>query len=161
LARDILRIRNQIADFGVDRGPTTFVSAFPGPVVLEALPVPADHGRGLDDDEAFSPSIPGTSQPEPEDAVLGFQPWASALSVEDDELLAERQILCDQVGLLGEQGVDDSPDESQKEHRQLGSLLRGESAPEYTRGSSGLGSRRRTRFLVGSASSEGWHVQWE
>ena len=93
---------NQISDLGVDRWPATFVSALPGPVVLEALPVPPDHGRGLDDDEAFSPSIPGPSQPEPEDAVLGLQPWASGLSVEDDELLAERQILCDQVGPLGE-----------------------------------------------------------
>ncbi len=93
---------NQIADLGVNRWPATLVSALPSPVVLEALPVPADPGRGLDDDEAFSPSIPGPSQPEPEDPVLGFQPWAFGFSVEDDELLAKGQILCDQVGPLGE-----------------------------------------------------------
>ncbi len=95
-------LANQVAHLGVNRWPTTFVSALPSPVVLETLPLPSDHGRGLDDDEAFAPSIPGPSQPEPEDAVLGLQPWASALSVEDDELLAERQILCNQVGPLGE-----------------------------------------------------------
>ena len=78
------------------------MSALPNPVALETLPVPPDHSGGLDDDDSFSPSIPGPSQPEPEDAVLGFQPWASGVSVEDDELLAERQILCDQVGPLGE-----------------------------------------------------------
>ena len=33
------------------------VSALPSPVVLEALPVPPDHGLGLDDDEAFSPPV--------------------------------------------------------------------------------------------------------
>ena len=45
--------------------------------------------------------------------------------MEDDELLAERQILCDQVGLLGEQGTDEGPDEPQKKHRHLASLLQG------------------------------------
>ena len=83
---------NQISDLGGDRWPATFVSALPSPVVLEALPVPPDYGRGLDDDEAFSPSIPGPSQPEPEDAVFGFQPWAFGPSVEDDELLAQSQV---------------------------------------------------------------------
>jgi len=45
--------------------------------------------------------------------------------MENDELLAERQILCDQVGPLGEKGMDDGPDEPQKEHRHLRSLLGG------------------------------------
>ena len=93
---------NQIADLGCDCWPTTFVSALQGPVVLEALPVPTDHGRGFDEEETFSPSIPGPSEPEPEDAVPGFQPWAFGPSVEDDELLAERKILRDQVGPFGE-----------------------------------------------------------
>ena len=78
------------------------VSALPSPVVLEALPVPPDHGLGLDDDEAFSPPVPGSGQPKPEDAVLGFLPWTFGPSVEDDELSTESQILCDQVGPLGE-----------------------------------------------------------
>ena len=60
---------NQIADLEEDGWSTTLVSALPGPVKLEALPVPADHGRGLDDDEAFSPSIPGPSEPEPKGAA--------------------------------------------------------------------------------------------
>ncbi len=91
---------NQISDLGGDRWPATFVSALPGPVVLEALPVPPDYGLGLDDDEAFSPSIPGPSQPEPEDAVLGFQPWAFGPSVEDDELLAQSQVSATKSALL-------------------------------------------------------------
>jgi hypothetical protein len=43
--------------------------------------------------------------------------------VEDDELLAERQILCDQVGPSGEQRMDEGPDEPQNEHRHLASLF--------------------------------------
>ena len=57
------------------------MSALPSPVVLEALQVPPDHGLGLDDDEAFSPPVPGSGQPKPEDAVLGFLPWAFGPSV--------------------------------------------------------------------------------
>ena len=88
---------NQFSDLQGNCWPATFVSALPSPVVLEALPVPADHGGGFDDEEAFSPPIPGPSQPEPEDAILGFQPWTSGLSVQHDELLAQGQILRDQV----------------------------------------------------------------
>ncbi len=43
--------------------------------------------------------------------------------VSNDELLAEGQILRGQVGPLGEQSMDDGPDEPQREHRHL-SLLR-------------------------------------
>ena len=102
---------NQISDLGGNRWPAIFASAPPSPVVLEALPVPTDHGRWLDDDDAFSPPIPGPSEPEPEGAVLGLEPWASGSSVEDDELLAERQILCEQVGPSGEQRMDEGSDE--------------------------------------------------
>ncbi len=104
---------NQISDLGGDRWPATFVSTLPSPVVLEALPVPPDYGRGLDDDEAFSPSIPGPSQPEPEDAVLGFQPWAFGPSVEDDELLAQSQVFRNQVSPLDGYGPNNGPDEPQ------------------------------------------------
>ena len=80
---------NEIADFPRHRWPTTLGSAFPRPVVLETLPVPANHGLGLDDDQAVPPFAPGSSEPEPEDAVLGSQARAFGLSVKDDELLAQ------------------------------------------------------------------------
>jgi len=54
-------------------------------------------------------------------AAKNLQPCAFGTSVEDDELLAERQILCDQIGPLGEQGTDDGSDEPQQEHRHLSS----------------------------------------
>ena len=130
------------------------------PVVLEALPVPPDYGRGLDDDEAFSPSIPGPSQPEPEDAVLGFQPWAFGPSVEDDELLAQSQVFRNQVSPFDGYGPNNGPDEPQKEHQHLLSLYMGVGCRSIL-GVLACENPRGMRFLVGSASSEGWHVQWE
>ena len=51
--------------------------------------VPANHGLGLDDDQAVPPFAPGSSEPEPEDAVLGSLARALGLSVKNDELLAQ------------------------------------------------------------------------
>ena len=45
---------DQFADFWSYRWPTASVSALPSPVILEAFPVPSDHGPRIDDDEALS-----------------------------------------------------------------------------------------------------------
>ncbi len=110
---------DQFADFWSYRWPTASVSALPSPVILEAFPVPSDHGPGLDDDEGVSPSGPGAGEPEPEDTVSLQQAWASGPPTENDQLLAEGQILCNEVGFCGEESLDDSPDDSEKEHRHL------------------------------------------
>jgi hypothetical protein len=60
---------NQFADFWSYRWPAVPVSALPSPVILEAFPVPSDHGPRLDDDGTLSPSVPGSGEPEPEDLV--------------------------------------------------------------------------------------------
>ncbi len=67
-----------------------------------------------------------------------------------DELLAERQILRDQVGPHGESGVDDGPNEPQKQHRHLLSLLDGSRCRSILGWLSLGGSTRQTRFLVGT-----------
>ncbi len=95
------------------------MTTLPGPVILEAFPVPSDHGLRLDNDEAVSPSRPGAGEPEPEDTVSFLQPWVSGPPAENDQLLAEGQILCNEVGLLGEQGPNYGPDDPEKEHRHL------------------------------------------
>jgi hypothetical protein len=110
---------NQFADFSIHTWSATLVTAIPGPVILEAFPVPSDHGRRLDNDEVVSPSGPGAGEPEPEDTVSLQQAWASSSSVENDKLLAEGQILCNEVGFLGEKSPYDSPYGSEKEHRHL------------------------------------------
>ncbi len=110
---------NQFANFSIRDWSATLVTVLPGPVVLEAFPVPSDHGPRLDDDEALSPSIPGAGEPEPEDAVSLQQAWTSDPPTENDQLLAEGQILCNEVGFCGEESLDDSPDDSEKEHRHL------------------------------------------
>ena len=54
-------------------------------------------------------------------------------------MLAEGQILGDQVGPVGKQSADDGSDEPEQEHRHLISLIKRESVPEYTRSGSRVG----------------------
>ena len=79
-----------------------------------------------------------TNEPDPEDAVPLAEARSFCRSMENGKLLAEGQILCDQIGTAGRQGVDDRPDQSQKQHWHLLSLLEGDSVPEYTRRRSSL-----------------------
>jgi hypothetical protein len=110
---------NQYPHLRCNRRPPTLVTTLPGPVILEASPVPSDHGLRLDNDEAVSPSRPGAGEPEPEDTVSFLQSWVSGPPAENDQLLAEGQILCNEASFLGEKGPDDSPDDSEQEHRHL------------------------------------------
>jgi hypothetical protein len=95
--------------------------------------MPSNHGLRLDDDEAVSPSRPGAGKPEPRDAVTLEQPWTLGPPAQDDQLLAEGEILGDKVGFLGEKSANDSLDDPKTEHRHL---LAQESVPEYTRAGS-------------------------
>ena len=86
---------DEVPQLGVGTG-TSWLAGDSSPVGTIRSSVPGHHGGGFDDDEALSPSIAEPSEPEPEDAGLGSQPRGGVASpVEDDELLAERQILCD------------------------------------------------------------------
>ena len=73
--------------------------------------MPANHGLGLDDDQAVPPLAPGSGQPEPEDAVDLSKPRPSNPSPEDVQLLAEGEVLGDQVGPVGKQSAGDGSDE--------------------------------------------------
>src|SRR3954470_7978776 len=50
---------DQVADLlGHGGAPRLTLSNFPGPKQAKALPVPADHGRGLDEKERGPPMVP-------------------------------------------------------------------------------------------------------
>src|SRR5262245_16052382 len=66
-------------------------SGLPVPVALETSAMPGQHRGGLDDDETGPPGGPETGQPDPEDAVPSRQTGSGHGSLEDQELMAERQ----------------------------------------------------------------------
>jgi hypothetical protein len=123
---------NQFTDFRSYRWPAASVSALPSPVILEAFPVPSDHGPRLDDDKALSPSVPGAGEPQPEDTVSLQQAWVSGPPAENDQLLAEGQFLCNEASVLGKENSNDSPDDSEQEHRHLKSSEIGIGAGVYS-----------------------------
>src|SRR6516164_1401452 len=61
---------NQLAHlFRYGRPPRLTVSDLPGPEQAKALPVPADDGRGFDDQHAGLPIVPDCAQPSPEQSI--------------------------------------------------------------------------------------------
>ncbi len=57
-----------------------------------------------DNDKAGAPPVPGTGEPEPEDAASLLEPWSPYFLPENVELLAKGQILHHEVGLGREDG---------------------------------------------------------
>ena len=85
---------DQTANLGVEPRPADRVGpGLPPPVELEALAVPRQNGRGLHDDETGPPTRPDAGQPDPEDPVPSSQPGSADGSLEDEELMAEREVL--------------------------------------------------------------------
>jgi len=64
--------------------------------------MPADDGLGLDAGERLLPSRPAAAQGNPEDSIGSAETRSRVLALEDSELLAEREVLQDQVGPAGE-----------------------------------------------------------
>ena len=57
---------------------------------------PLDHGFGLDDDQRHPLALPGTSEENPDHAVLVLQCRAPAPTAQHLDLVAERDVLEDQ-----------------------------------------------------------------
>src|SRR5215467_9456097 len=63
----------------------------PPPVKPETSAVPADDGRGFDDDEDVSPTGPTMAQGIPKESVQPVQGWTRPLAFEHRDLLSEGQ----------------------------------------------------------------------
>ena len=75
----------------------------------------------------------------PKDAVTLVQSWTLGLPGQDDQLVAKREVLGDEVGFLGKKSSDNGPNDPEKEHRHLSKTQEWESVPEYTRAGSNVG----------------------
>ena len=78
--------------------------------------MPADYRLGMDDEQARSPASPQAGKPDPEDPVSPMEPRALHRALEDDDLMAEHQVLCDECGAALEQLPEEGGDELQCAH---------------------------------------------
>jgi hypothetical protein len=85
---------DQMANVRVEqRAADSVGTGLPSPVELEALAVPRHDRGGLHDGQAGSPPHPDAGQPDPEDPVPPRQVGSAHRPLEDQELMAERQVL--------------------------------------------------------------------
>jgi hypothetical protein len=63
-------------------------SRLPSPEQPETLTMPPDDRVGLDDDQRTGPPGPGFAEEDPENPILGREPWSSMSSLVGGELLA-------------------------------------------------------------------------
>ncbi len=85
-------LKDELSDFVGDRRPAWPVrSALPTPVEAETLPVPAQDGLRLDEDESVTPSGPDPGEVGPQESIEGPKRDAPshALALEDEELMAQ------------------------------------------------------------------------
>jgi hypothetical protein len=69
----------------------------PAPVGRPPPAMPAEHGRGLHDEQGPSPSGHPPTGENPEPPIAGTQPGAGRPALQHDQLLTQAQILGDQV----------------------------------------------------------------
>jgi hypothetical protein len=69
------------------------VSDLPAPEQTRAFPVPADDGRGFDDQDAGLPVVPDGAQPGPEEPIRRSQFRSLDGALQNGELMAEREDL--------------------------------------------------------------------
>ena len=70
-------------------------SALPTPIEAETLPVPAEDGLRLDEDERATPSGPDPGEVGPQEPIEGPKrdSFSRALALENEELMAQRESL--------------------------------------------------------------------
>jgi hypothetical protein len=81
------------SELRIDRWTSASVSALRGPVELEALAVPANHGLGLHEDQGVLPVWPQAAEGDPECAVSPGQLGAFGLAVHNGQLLSQGEVL--------------------------------------------------------------------
>src|SRR5262249_55203251 len=109
---------DQLAQLGVElRAADPAPRGLPSPVELEALAVPGEDGGGLHDDETGPPARPDLREPDPEDSVPPRQAWSANRSLEDQELMAQREVLKRDGGGTGQEGAQEGPETDRENHR--------------------------------------------
>lgn len=83
---------DQFADFGVDFRSAVLVPRFPSPVEPKTAAMPANDCFRITNHEAGSPIRPEPRQPDPENPVALPQSRAFHRTLEDDNLLSQRQV---------------------------------------------------------------------
>ena len=89
-------------DLRIDRWTSGSLPALPGPVELEALAMPADHGLGLHDEEGVLPVWSQTAEGDPECAVSLGQLGAFGLALHNGQLLSQGEVLKRELALRPE-----------------------------------------------------------
>jgi hypothetical protein len=86
-----VHLKDELSDFVGDRWPAWPVrSALPTPVEAKTLPVPAEDGLRLNEDESATPSGPDLREVGPQESIGGPKRDAPsrALALENEELMA-------------------------------------------------------------------------
>ena len=91
-----VHLKDELSDFVGDRRPAGPVrSALPTPIEAETLPVPAEDGLRLNEDESATPSGPDLREVGPQESIGGPKRDAPsrALALENEELMAQGEYL--------------------------------------------------------------------
>ena len=92
-------VANQSTDFGRRRGASRPpATGLPSPIPSKAFAMPANNGVGPDDDQDIPPSWPQAAKRYAEDTIGRPHPWSRPFGREDRKLLAERQVLDQEIG---------------------------------------------------------------
>ena len=111
-ARHLSDERSDLRGDGRTAGPVP--AALPGPEELEAGPLPANDGGGLDDGDGIRPAAPQAGQQDPEQPVGPPQAWTRRRALEDGQLVPQREVLEDQ-GAVGPDPAEEA-DEDEGDH---------------------------------------------
>jgi hypothetical protein len=89
---------NQSDDGWGDGFPSGFeATAFPSPKKSKPHSMPSDDGAGLNQAEPDFPTIPNSRKPRPQAPIDKSQPWSVVTSAQDQQLVAQSQVLQQQV----------------------------------------------------------------
>src|SRR5262249_13496777 len=110
--------RDQLPDLGVQAWPAESSARPPAPEEAPVPALPAQHGLRPDQKQVASPVLAQAPHEEPEELAPSSEAWPPLGTQGNQELLAEEQVLDDEVLTAadgGDEGGQDEPEES--EHR--------------------------------------------
>jgi len=87
-------------------------------VAAKAAALPAQHGRGSDDDEGLPPGGPHLGQPDPQEAIVPSKSRPIRRSLVDGQLLPQGEVLEGEVAVAAAQEREEPEQVEQKgDHR--------------------------------------------